>query len=119
MVDVKYKEYSPNEDRIYNESIARIREGMKNGLQFGEACQSIDVADEELKGFILDDALKIMIAELHYGKGMTLEEVSSYLNVPMARISVSSLEMLEDAGITAAELNRKNDPKPNGPVGSA
>jgi len=27
MAGVKYKEYSPEEDRIYNESIAKIREG--------------------------------------------------------------------------------------------
>ena len=119
MAGVKYKEYSPEEDRIYSESITKIREGMKNGLTFSEACQSIDVADEELKEFILDDALKIMIAELHYGKSMKLDEVSRTLNVPMARISVASLEMLEDAGIAAAELNRKDNPKPDGPAGNA
>jgi len=79
------KEYSPEEDRIYNESIAKIREGMKNGLTFGEACQVIDVTDEELKEFILDDALKIMIAELHYGKAMNLEEVARILIYRWAR----------------------------------
>jgi hypothetical protein len=119
MAGVKYKEYSPEEDKIYNESIAKIREGMKNGLAFGEACQVIDVADEELKEFILDDALKIMIAELHYGKGMTLEEVARILNLPMGKVSVASLEMLQDAGIAAAALNRKNNPKPDGPAGNA
>ena len=39
MAGVKYKEYSPEEDRIYSESITKIREGMKNGLTFSEACQ--------------------------------------------------------------------------------
>jgi hypothetical protein len=117
MAEVKYKEYSPEEDKIYNESISRIREGMKNGLPFGEACQSINVADEELKEFILDDALKIMIAELHYGKSMPLEEVSKFLNVPMARLSKASLEMIEDAGIAAAEKYRKEAPM--GPAGNA
>ena len=119
MAGVKYKEYSPEEDRIYNESIAKIREGMKNGLTFGEACQVIDVTDEELKEFILDDALKIMIAELHYGKAMNLEEVARILNLPMGKVRVASLEMLEDAGIAAAELHRKNNPKPDGPAGNA
>ncbi|MGO9379070.1 MAG: hypothetical protein ACLPN1_14140 [Dissulfurispiraceae bacterium] len=119
MAGVKYKEYSPEEDRIYNESISKIREGMKNGIPFEEACQTIEVADDELKRFILDDALKIMIAELHYGKRMNLEEVARTLNVPMGKVSVASLEMLEDAGIAAAELSRKNNPKPNGPGGNA
>lgn len=116
---VKYKEYSPEEDRIYSESIAKIREGMRNGLAFDKACQTIEVADEELREFILDDALKIMIAELHYGKGTNLEEVARILNVSMGKVSLASLEMLEDAGIAAAEQSRKENLKPNGPVGNA
>ena len=117
MADVKYKEYSPEEDRIYTEAITKIREDVKNGLAFDKACDSINVENEELRSFILDDALKIMIAELHYGKGVTLEEVSRTLNVPMGRVSVASLEMLEDAGITAAEKYRKE--APTGPAGNA
>jgi hypothetical protein len=37
----------------------------------------------------------------------------------MGKVSVASLEMLEDAGIAAAELHRKNNPKPDGPAGNA
>ncbi|HMK61176.1 MAG TPA: hypothetical protein VK452_08540 [Dissulfurispiraceae bacterium] len=118
MADVKYKEYSPEEDRIYTEAITKIREGMKNGLSFDNACDSISVENEELRSFILDDALKIMIAELHYGKSMTLDEVAKILNVPINKVSVASLQMLEDAGIAAAELNRKNNPAPNAPAGN-
>jgi hypothetical protein len=117
MGNVKYKQYSPEEDRIYSESIAAIREGMKNGLTFDKACDAIVVENEELKEFILDDALKIMIAELHYGKGMSLEDVAKTLNVPMGKISVASLEMLEDAGIAAAEKHRQT--QPTGPTGNA
>jgi hypothetical protein len=117
MPEVKYKQYSPEEDRIYTESIAKIREGMKKGLTFDKACDTISVEDQELKEFILDDALKIMIAELHYGKRMSLEDVAKTLSVSMGKISVASLEMLEDAGLTAAEQNRKT--APSGPAGNA
>jgi hypothetical protein len=117
MGNVKYKQYSPEEDRIYSESIAKIREGMKNGLTFDKVCDTLKVEDEELKSFILDDALKIMIAEMHYGKGISLDEVARALNIPMNRVSVASLEMLEDAGVAAAELNRNSSP--NGPAGNA
>jgi hypothetical protein len=117
MGEVKYKQYSPEEDRIYGESITKIREGMKDGLTFDKACEAIKVDDEELKEFILDDALKIMLAELHYGKGMSLEEVSKTLNISMGKISVASLEMLEDAGIAAAEKHRKS--QATGPAGNA
>lgn len=120
MADVKYKQYSPEEDRIYSEAITKIREGMQNGLTFDKACDSINVEDEELKEFILDDALKIMLAEMHYGKAMPLEEVAKILNVSMGRISKASLEMIEDAGIAAAKMyNESNKSKPTGPSGNA
>ena len=117
MGNVKYKQYSPEEDKIYFESIAAIREEMKNGLTFDKACDTIKVENEELKKCILDDALKIMIAEMHYGKGVSLGDVASVLNIPIGKVSVASLEMLEDAGVAAAELNRKSTP--NGPAGNA
>jgi hypothetical protein len=120
MADVQYKQYSPEEDRIYSEAITKIREGMQNGLSFEDACNSIDVKDEELKEFILDDALKIMIAEMHYGKAMALEEVAKALNVSMGRISKASLEMIEDAGIAAAKMyNESTKIKADGPAGNA
>ncbi len=120
MADVQYKQYSSEEDRIYSEAITKIREGMRNGLTFEAACNSIEVEDQELKDFILDDALKIMIAEMHYGKAMPLEEVSKTLNVSMGKVSKASLEMIEDAGIAAAKMyNESNKDKPNGPAGNA
>jgi len=41
-------------------------QNIKMGMSFREAVDSIDIKDNELKGFIEDDALKILIAELCY-----------------------------------------------------
>ncbi|MCC6347086.1 MAG: hypothetical protein IT388_07870 [Nitrospirales bacterium] len=110
MADIRYKQYTEEESRIYDAAIARIREGMKNGLSFPEACASIAVEDAELKRLILDDALKIMIAEMHFGRELLLPQVAGILKVPLDRVTVAVAEMLDDVGITAAEQYRKENP---------
>lgn len=116
MADFKYKEYSEEENKIYDEAMTKIREGLKNGLNFNEACSIINV-DNELKKFIVDDALKIMIAEMHYAKGMTLKQVADALKVPLKAIDIANMEMLEDVSMTAVEIYRKSNP--DSPIGNA
>lgn len=117
MSDFKYKQYSEEEDEIYNAAMEKIRESMGNGLSFSEACSTIDVKDAELRDFIIDDALKIKIAELHFQQGLSLPKVAETLKVPLARIQTAYREMLEDVGNTAADMYLMNNP--DGPVGNA
>ncbi len=84
------------EDRLYKESIEIIRKNIQNGVSFDIACEAISVKDEGLRKIIVDDALKIEIAELHYGKNMPLPEVARRLDVSMERILKANEEMLED-----------------------
>lgn len=117
MSEVNYKHYTEEESKIYNEALERIKGGLKNGLSFDEACLGVTIDDAELKEMVTDDALKISIAEMHYGQGMTLKQVADILKVPVKRLNVANNEMLEDAGITAAENYRSSNP--DGPVGNA
>jgi hypothetical protein len=117
MADFEYKHYTEEESKIYSEAIAKIRSGLDNGLSFHEACSAVDVKDETLKNFIMDDALKVAIAEMHYGKGLFLQHVADTLKVPLKKINAAHLEMLEDAGITAAESYKQANP--DSPIGHA
>ncbi|MEW6118168.1 MAG: hypothetical protein AB1553_14915 [Nitrospirota bacterium] len=117
MSDFKYKQYSDEEDKIYNAAMEKIRQGMENGLSFNEACSTINVKDHELRDFIVDDALKIKIAELHFQKGLLLPAVAETLKIPLAKIQTAYREMLEDVGNTAADMYLMNNP--DGPVGNA
>jgi len=98
-----YKEYTEEESRIYNEAMDSIMEGLQKGLSFAEACGCLDIEDEGLKEFIRDDALKIMIADIHYNKGLPLEHVSSRLNVPLDIVEKAHGEMLEDIEISSSQ----------------
>jgi hypothetical protein len=117
MSDIKYKEYTAEENKIYEKAMTMIMEGLKNGLNFNEACSVINIEDKELKRYIVDDALKVMIADMHYAKGMTLKQVADALKVPLKTIDTANMEMLEDVGITAAEIYSRSNP--GSPIGNA
>lgn len=117
MENLKYKEYTEEENLIYNEAILKIKEGLKNGLNFNEACSVVNIEDAELKRLIVDDALKIMIADMHYAKGMTFKQVADTLQVPIRAVDSANNEMLEDAGISAADIYKASNH--GNPIGNA
>ncbi len=117
MADFKYKDYTSEEGMVYDEAMMKIRKGMENGLNFSEAFSMLDVHDLELKHFIEDDALKVLIAEMHFEKGVSLPQVADTLKVSLKRLNIAVKEMLEDIGTTAAAVYRQNNP--DGPIGHA
>jgi hypothetical protein len=117
MEEFEYKVYTEEETKIYNASIPKILQGIKDGLPFCDACKLVRIDDEKLRKFIEDDVLKIVIAELHYSQKISLEEVSTMLDVSMDIITKANDEMLEDIGITSSEVFRTKDS--NTPHGNA
>ena len=117
MGDFKYKDYSADESKIYDAAMAQIIEGLRNGLSFNEACGVVYIEDKKLKEFIEDDALKIMIADMHYIKGLTLPELASALKVSIESINKANSEMLEDVSITTAEIFKMTNS--DSPIGNA
>jgi len=110
MEDFRYKEYSEEETKIYHDAMDRIMEALHNGMNFCDACGTADVGDEELKRFIEDDALKIMIADMHFKKGVSFEELADALKLPVDVISKAHAEMLEDISISTAEVFKATNP---------
>ena len=111
MGDFTYKEYTEEETEIYHEAMDNIMKGLEKGLSFHESCSGIVIKDEQLKGFILDDALKIMIADIHYNKGLPLQHVADALQVSIDTIKKANAEMLEDIEITAIAEYKMNNPQ--------
>ncbi len=109
MKDIKYKQYTNEEDAIYCDAMEKILPSLRSGSTFESACCNLEISDASLKSFILDDAMKIMIAELHYRDGLGLPEVAERLDIPIDKISYASLEMLEDVSIASAEAFKKDN----------
>lgn len=110
MKEIKYKEYTPEENSIYNDSIEKILTSLRSGSSFETACSNVDISDDSLKHFIHDDAIKIMIAELHYRDGLSLPQVAERLDLSITKISFASMEMLEDVSIASVAAFKKDNP---------
>jgi hypothetical protein len=117
MEEFRYKEYTEEESHIYHETMKKIMEGLTRGLPFNEACNLVKVPDEQIRGFIEDDALKIVIADMHYSKGISLEQVAEELNVQVDMIRRANAEMLQDIEMTSMEMYRAQNP--GSPAGGA
>jgi len=117
MEDFTYKEYTEEENEIYNKAMDEIMAALKNGRKFNEACDAINVEDKDLKSYIEDDALKIMIADMHYVKGLSLQDVADVLDVSIEIINRANAEMMEDVAMTTTELYKINNPER--PIGNA
>lgn len=83
-------------DKIYEKAEAKIREGLAKGLNFDSACAGIEAEDKELRKSIIDDMLKVLIAEEHFTKNISLDEMSKTLKIPVGRLESAKSSMLED-----------------------
>jgi hypothetical protein len=102
MPEFSFKEFTPEEDKIYEEAVNKYREALTAGKTLRQAYESYSIADKELEALIQADFLKIMIAELHFGKGQSLEEVARTLSVSIDLLEDAKKRMLQEAGVSAA-----------------
>ena len=97
----------PEEDRVYGESIKRIQSAVEQGMSFKSAAGLIDVKDEAVRAQILNDALKVLIARMHFEEGMPLEKLAKKLGLSAKRLEEVKEEMLREVGEAEAEKFRK------------
>jgi hypothetical protein len=102
MPEFSFKEFTPEEDKIYEEAVNKYREALTAGKTLRQAYESYSIADKGLEALIQADFLKIMIAELHFGKGQSLEEVARTLSVSTDLLEDAKKRMLQEAGVSAA-----------------
>jgi hypothetical protein len=68
MPEFQFKEFTPEEDRIYSEAVGKFKEAVAAGKTLGQAYETYAIEDEELKSLVQADFLKILVAERHFGQ---------------------------------------------------
>ena len=102
MPEFSFKEFTPDESRIYEEAVNSYREAITSGKTLQQAYESHAVEDPALRSLIQADFLKIMIAERHFEQRQSLEEVARALAVSVDLIKETHARMLQEVGVTAA-----------------
>lgn len=94
-------------EKTYMNALTKIKEGLAKGFDFNSACASVRIDNETLRNAVLDDVLKVIIAEEHFVKMVTLEQIGKRLNLPMDRLERAQAEMLEDIEETTINAMHK------------
>ena len=102
MPDFDFKEFTPEEDRIYTEAVTKYREAITAGKTLKDAYASASIADKALESMIQADFLKIMIAERHFSQKQPLETVARDLGVSIDLVKNTFGRMLQEVGVSAA-----------------
>ena len=108
--DFRYKQFTAEEEKIYDKAMEEIKELIDAGHTMDEACDKVDLKNEELRDFIREDYLKVLIADLHYSKRKSFEEIAEIIHVELSRVQQAHREMVEDvkqASIAAYHEARK------------
>lgn len=71
---------------LLDDSIRKIRTAVENGLSFDEACSLIEIADADVRESVVDNALKLLVAEMHHGSGMPLKQLAMKLRLSLSRL---------------------------------
>ena len=81
MPDFEFKEFTPEEDRIYGEAVTKFREAVAAGKSLRQVYESYAIADKDLEKLIQADFLKILIAERHYSGKEPLDKIGDALQM--------------------------------------
>ena len=82
--------------QTYEHAIKRIRYGLSKGLTYDQACNSLTDIDNDMKSFVTEDFLKILIAEEHFGSGIDIEDMALLLGLPYERLEACRTAMIEE-----------------------
>lgn len=102
MPEFHFKEFTPEEGKIYEDAVNKYREAIAAGKTLRQAYESYAVVDKELEALIQADFLKIMIAERHFAQQQSLEVVAKALDVSLDLLKDTHKRMLQEVGVTAA-----------------
>jgi hypothetical protein len=102
MPEFSFKEFTPEEGKIYEEAVNSLRQAVAAGKTLRQAFDSYKIPDKELGKIIQADFLKIIIAERHFGQRQSLEEIAKSLDVTQDLLKNTLARMLQEVGITAA-----------------
>lgn len=103
MPEFSFKEFTPDESRIYEEAMNSYRTAVASGKTLHEAYDGYAIEDPGLRSIIQADFLKIMIAERHFEQRQNLEEVAKALAVSLDLVKETLARMLQEVGVTAAD----------------
>ncbi len=118
MSNAWYDDLPKEQEQMYDESVRRIKSAVEKEMSFEQAASLVDVEDESLKAAIVNDALKVLIAEMHFAHGKSVVDVAKALKLPPERVEQARTEMLSEVEQSAVDAYKREHGH-KGPEGNA
>lgn len=100
-------EFTEEESKIHRAGFKVVFDGMQKGLGFDDACAGLQVVAPGMRQVIIDDYLKVTIAEQHFEAKRPLEEVAADLKLPVERVEAARADMMREVEKAAVDHYRK------------
>ena len=99
--------FTPEEHRAHDAGIAAIQAGLSAGESFDAACARVEATDPDLRRIIVDDFLKVVIAQRHFQGGESTEDVARALGISAERVEFARKEMLAEVAAASVDVFRR------------
>lgn len=104
--------FSKEQDRLHQEAMDFLSQQLNNGQSWKSASESLKMDDKVLKSVVLDDFLKITLAQRNFQGGEGLKSIAKSLKVPMELLVAIKEDMIrevKEASIQAYHLTKSED----------
>lgn len=92
----QYVQFTAVMHREYEQAVKKMREELSQGRTYDQACNTLADISQEIKTFIREDFLKIIIAEEHFGAGIEISDIAMFLELPYEKVESARLALLKD-----------------------
>ncbi|MFZ5775509.1 MAG: hypothetical protein ACOY3Z_08510 [Thermodesulfobacteriota bacterium] len=99
--------FSPAMHAAYELAVRQVRIKLLAGQSYNQACDTLVDLDQEMRDFVRNDFLKILIAEEHFGAGADISDIALLLGLPYEEVEASVLALLHDM-VQEAEIHRQS-----------
>lgn len=102
--------FTGSDDDIHEKGLAWITGQLQAGRTWNWINKEFKLADRELRDIILDDFLKINLAQRHFQGGEPVKQLAKHLKVPVKALQQAKTEMIEEvkkASIDAYHLTQE------------
>ena len=84
------------EDTIHAEAIKKLEKELARGKTLDQACEVLSRLEKPLQAVIIDDLLKIILAEYHFSKGRGLDDIALLLGTSYEKIAAVKAAMIQE-----------------------
>ena len=98
---------TPEEERLHEAGFAKISAGLEAGLGFVKACEGLEDTDDDLRRIIVDDYLKVTIAQRNFQGGESTADIATSLGISVERVEFTRREMLAEVAAASVDVFRR------------